>query len=692
MGNQIWKCEYCNFPNQVGITYCSKCLIDMNTGERVDPKLISPSKSALKFKLKQLTVDKSSELRIKTFKRAGLTSNLDSSKLNTSDNFIDAEFPPNKQSIFIKKSALPLKKMIHSSGLNRAKLWLRPNNINFSKDDSYLPVCLYENCSPRDVVQGGVGSCWFISALSVIAERTDLLSNILITKFYNKNGLHQIRLCKRGEWLVVNIDDYLPCDKHGKIIFAYARHRQFWVSFIEKALAKLHGNYESIASGACVEGLQTLTGEPCEIVYLENTKNNLNNPDYKPNDKELNDSNPEYLWKRLLYCKSVGYLMTTLCYSKNSNFVDFFKVGLFNRHIYSVLDVREFNNNGKVVNLIKLRNPWGKKEWKGAWSNKWPHWPEHIRAEIAGVYQKNDGCFWISFEDLLKYFYDISICKVRTDWFESRHSSFFYDFSDGAQVFLLNVVEPGEHQFEIELFSTGRKNESFDRNDDPDIDLCLVICRLNEASEGGGLTCIAYEHNVEYFINLSCKLTPGYYIIFATSIRAISNLLEDKKNNPEDPNFYSYNLVLHGECQFSLNQTGLASESIADIFFSMAKKADKTRMELDGNIKTSIIPGSCTHGVLVENLSDHQFVNVQIDLAQSKNLESTRLSNQTVDILPPNSKQLLCYLTPLNYRKGFVIGYKIETKVEVNSSTPTNTPSIPKFYSGLHSIRQIKKE
>ena len=74
------------------------------------------------------------------------------------------------------------------------------------------------------------------------------------------------------------------------------------------------------------------------------------------------------------------------------------------------------------------------------------------------MHSKNDGCFWISYEDLLKYFYDISICKIRSDWFESRHSSaYFYNYLDGAHVFVLHVVQPGEHQFEVELFATGRK-------------------------------------------------------------------------------------------------------------------------------------------------------------------------------------------------------------------------------------------
>lgn len=350
MGNQIWKCEYCNFPNQKDTNFCRKCLIDKHTGDKVDESHLKTS-SKSKFNLKQLAVEKSSQVRLENFKKAlSKDSNLSN---NNGIHFIDHEFPANKQSIFIKKSILPLSKAIHSSGLNRAKIWLRPDEIKFSKEERHIPISLYENCSPKDVVQGGVGSCWFISALSVIAERTDLLSNILITKFYNPKGLHQIRLCKRGQWLIVNIDDYLPCDRRGKIIFAYARRRQFWVSFIEKALAKLYGNYESIASGACVEGLQTLTGEPCEIVYLENTKANFDDPKYVATN-DCSDEDPHFLWKRLLYCKSVGYLMTTLCYNKNFNFVDMFKVGLFNRHIYSVLDVREFITDGKVVNLIKL--------------------------------------------------------------------------------------------------------------------------------------------------------------------------------------------------------------------------------------------------------------------------------------------------------------------------------------------------
>jgi len=133
---------------------------------------------------------------------------------------------------------------------------------------------------------------------------------------------------------------------------------------------------------------------------------------------------------------------------------------------------------------------------------------------------------------VLKYFYDITICKVRADWTESRQSSYFYDYSSGAEVYMITLTQPGVHQFEIELFATGRKTQVFDRNADPNIDLCLVLCKVNDPTGGGisapgGLTCIGFEHSVEYYITLSASLPPGYYLVFATSIKALSSQLSE---------------------------------------------------------------------------------------------------------------------------------------------------------------------
>ncbi len=143
-------------------------------------------------------------------------------------------------------------------------------------------------------------------------------------------------------------------------MFAYSRCKEFWVSFIEKALAKLYGSYEAIVSGSCVEGLQTLTGEPCEIVYLDKIRESLLTPMSRSQSSlssmmVQHSENPFFVWSKLVNAKRQGHLMLALCYNKNINFVELQRCGLLRRHIYSVLDVHEFDNmNGDKLNLIKL--------------------------------------------------------------------------------------------------------------------------------------------------------------------------------------------------------------------------------------------------------------------------------------------------------------------------------------------------
>lgn len=302
---------------------------------------------------------------------------------------------------------------------------------------------------------------------------------------------------------------------------------------------------------------------------------------------------------------------------------------------------------------------------------------------------------------MLKYFYDITICKVRANWTESRHSSFFYDYSNQAEVYMINVTQPGVYELEIELFATGRKHQGFDRNTDPEIDLCVIISKVEPSSQQSGssgmeLTCVAFEHSVEYYINLSASLSAGTYMIFATSIKAISSHLRDLSKEPNgqsqhsaDPNFYSYNIVFHCQATFSLNRSIVPSEIIADIFYSVAKISSRVKYELNGNVRTTIISRSCTHAILVENLSPNYCVQVKLNMSNSKNLESTRFTAITEDFLYPLKRQLIVFLTPMNYRKGFVIGYKLDTLI-YPFMTSANNPPIVDSYSGLHAIRNVK--
>lgn len=60
-------------------------------------------------------------------------------------------------------------------------------------------------------------------------------------------------------------------------------------------------------------------------------------------------------WKKILHSRQLGYLMTCLCFNEKIKLETFNSVGLLHTHIYSILDVREFDNSGLPIRLLKLR-------------------------------------------------------------------------------------------------------------------------------------------------------------------------------------------------------------------------------------------------------------------------------------------------------------------------------------------------
>ena len=57
-------------------------------------------------------------------------------------------------------------------------------------------------------------------------------------------------------------------------------------------------------------------------------------------------------------------------------------------------------NDGSFERLVKIRNPWGKKEWNGRWSDGSPEWDMVQDSEKRRIkYEnKNDGGFWMTFQ------------------------------------------------------------------------------------------------------------------------------------------------------------------------------------------------------------------------------------------------------------------------------------------------------
>lgn len=341
-----------------------------------------------------------------------------------------------------------------------------------------------------NVRQGKLGNCWFLSALAVVAEQPHLIRRILPHPNLHPKGVYQINLYLDGMWQAILIDSFLPVTVHGQDrsnnasnnmkkkkpavqerhvkfrgclrmdnesvllvpAFCAAPHRQIWACLIEKAYAKAHGSYHQLTGGFIAEALQDLTGAPTETIIFQHVEVDL-------------------LWARILSFYQAGFLMGVATAVGGD--------GLVGGHAYSVLEVQEVANvlvgeQSKVtdyfynkdqdvsgespeieivepntkrvcidqsskqqrttVRLVRIRNPWGHREWKGEWSVNSERWTKNLRKRLGKetTFASGDGTFYMSFDDMLKRFHHMDVAKthkvrsVPLILFKSRRVSFSF--------------------------------------------------------------------------------------------------------------------------------------------------------------------------------------------------------------------------------------------------------------------------
>ena len=325
----------------------------------------------------------------------------------------------------------------------------------------------------NDVVQGSLGDCWFISALSVMATKDYLLrgefsphilddgeiddeENVMLSSgvyppifhAFRKKGIFCFRFFKNFGWKYVIIDSRLPCQKIFNknqvptLLYGKCRNRrEFWVPLIEKAYAKLHGSYKALVSGFIDDGLVDLTGLSAKKIMIEE-------------EDRINPAKMDELWKTLLeystqdFCKNrksnSKKVLESKYFTKNKsmmgcsvdptgNKVEMEVVlenqhtGILAGHAYSILDCFEIpkpssNKPRKSSRLLRIRNPWGRKEWVGKWADDSEEVianEERIKDALREKYKntnekisvnQEDGTFIMCFSDFRRIFNKLFIC------------------------------------------------------------------------------------------------------------------------------------------------------------------------------------------------------------------------------------------------------------------------------------------
>lgn len=125
-------------------------------------------------------------------------------------------------------------------------MWKRPSEVFFKERFELFDAVI----EPSDILQGALPNCYYLSALSSLAEYPDRVRSLFITKAVNTAGIYVMRFCINGEFQEVVVDDLIPFDPElGKPAFSKCHGNELWVTLLEKAWAKINGSYEKTRYG-----------------------------------------------------------------------------------------------------------------------------------------------------------------------------------------------------------------------------------------------------------------------------------------------------------------------------------------------------------------------------------------------------------------------------------------------------------
>ncbi|XP_072171136.1 calpain-D-like [Diadema setosum] len=590
--------------------------------------------------------------------------------------FIDDTFPPIPSSLFFPNS-----KSAHAYPEGFECRWLRPSKVQLKPcDDSPLPWVIFRNPRPSDISQGVLGNCWFLSALSVLAEKAELLERIMITQEVNTEGAYQVRLCRDGIWETVLIDDLLPCQDKGYLIYSKAKRKQLWVPLIEKALAKMSGCYEALTAGRCIEGLATLTGAPCESLQLH------------PPGKNQSSVDPDLIWAKLISAKEAGYLMGASCGSGNMkvNPRHYEEVGLRPRHSYSVLNIQDIFGE----RLIQLRNPWGHFSWNGDWSDGSPLWTSDMKETLL-PHGADEGIFWMSLKDMIKYFDCVDICKLRPEWTENRLQGSIPAGVQAAvplKVTVLKVTEPTEVDFT--LYQTWRRLERASRNP---LDLTIVVLKAIGMTTRNMSQVVSFsKRQLRAFVGCSAILDKGMYVIVCLAFNHWQ--IGQPRSGPSSPppvTHNDYTLAVHSAKAVEVRQMIASKTCISDAIIQLAVQKGKRHEGRAGVTCYYLDHGWAGIIIVIENGRRDANLHIKCDCNGSFNVTSTRGDLVTVDCVPKQHRQVLTVLSQVvdtSYTISHHITHRLSPHTNLQPWAPAgllNVPPLTENIVGLHTPRPL---
>ncbi|ETN39894.1 uncharacterized protein HMPREF1541_06120 [Cyphellophora europaea CBS 101466] len=325
-------------------------------------------------------------------------------------------------------------------GLNVKIDGMMPKGVKRVADIFEKPQFYINGPTAGDVRQGLDGDCYLMAALCGLGSMEGLISRVVV-KYDQDVGVYGFVFHRDGEWQQTIIDDklylrapdyeealqerdiweqidrlnaeeeYRKTHQTGSRALYFAQcsdENETWLPLLEKAYAKAHGDYSVIHGGFVGEAVEDLTGGVTTEIYSSDILNK---------DKFWSEELMQVGKSFLFGCATGIYSdwLAEIDRAKNPEnqevgWRNMDRRGLVEGHAYSIMEARELRGE----RLLKVRNPWGKREWAGKWSDGSEQWDAEWMKILDHKFG-NDGIFWISYDDLLKRYQHFDRTRIFTD-------------------------------------------------------------------------------------------------------------------------------------------------------------------------------------------------------------------------------------------------------------------------------------
>ena len=267
----------------------------------------------------------------------------------------------------------------------------------------------YSDCAEfSDPIQGAVGDCYLIAALSAVAwARTYVIAH-RTWRDQSQREIDMVLFNQNNDWIKIAVSEKLPLRTPGNS-FIYARSQdrgELWPAIYEKAYAKWKTNDNSdtpnilaIAGGDMVRATDELMGGTRYYYATRSLTADSLWTKVRQNSISRKTFNPMTAW-------------TYSSGQSSPDHVNYNSANIVANHAYTVLGW-DYRNAQKY---IILRNPWGQTESRvGVDNGHWAAWDAPYYGGpgkwISVNLPLNDGVFALRMDEFKKYFAGLGLVK-----------------------------------------------------------------------------------------------------------------------------------------------------------------------------------------------------------------------------------------------------------------------------------------